>query len=458
MVDVTNDRDMSAVAPPEAPTHDEVYESDFSPRKIRVALIILLGQTFATSLLPYIALPLLFQPMTTQFGWSPTQFALATTSLMFVGAFSSLFCGWAVDYVGCRPIIILGTVLVGLDTMAISQVSNLPTFYLVFAGLGLFGSTGMVYSKVVAALFSRHRGKALAIMGAESAIAFAIAPQIINFLMEGYGWRHAFLILGVIIIAVVPLLYFFLDEVGHTGGSRDLFKFIKARKKAKEEAKVSEHEPAPTDLEGMTLKEVFKDRVFWLILLVTLLAGAPRGGLFNFLNPILSARGFEGQQATANFISLVTLFGAAGALLGGFALDKFHTTKIGAPFKVLGVISLILLFVVNTSLGGMPLLIAIAALWGISDGAMRPMGAYFNTRLFGLKAFGGMMGLNTFFFALFLGAIAPVVGYSEELTGSYNPAIWIITGALLLGASIYLILGPYRYSTMIGATPARKKA
>lgn len=456
MVDITKDIDVGAVDVPQADTGSgAAYESDFSPRKIRVGVTILLGQTFATNLLPFIALPLLYQPMTTEFGWSAAQFALATTSLMFVGAFSSLFFGWAVDYVGCRPIIILGTVFVGLNTMAISQVSSLATFCLAFAGLGLFGSTGMVYSKVIAALFNKHRGKALAILGAESAVAFAIAPQIIRFFLADFGWRQTFVVLGIVIIAIVPLLYFFLDEVGNAGGSRDLFRFMKpgqARMVAKDD------ERAPVDLEGMTLKQIIRDRVFWLILLATLIAGAPRGGLFNFLNPILTARGFDGQAATANFLSLITLFGAGGAIIGGFALDRFHSTKLAVPFKLLAMLALILLGVVSTSLGGMPLLIAAAVFWGISDGAMRPMGAYFNTRLFGLKAFGGMMGLNTFFFALFLGAIAPVVGLSHDLTGSYQPAMWVLTGALLIGAVIYLILGPYRYSVMIGATQARASA
>ncbi|MFZ1988841.1 MAG: MFS transporter [Alphaproteobacteria bacterium] len=424
------------------------YESDLSPRKLRVAFIILLGQTFATSLLPFIALPLLLVPMTKEFGWTPTQFSYATTSLMWVGAFSSLFCGWVVDYIGCRPIIILGTVLVGLDTMMISHTSGLLTFCLGFAGLGLFGSTGMVYSKVVAGLFSQHRGKALAIMGAESAIAFAIVPQIVNFLLNGYGWRQTFFVLGVVIVAVVPLLYFFLDEVGTKGGSRDLFKFMKAKPAVKSAA----DEPPPTQLEGMSLKQVFGDYTFWLILLATLIASAPRGGLFTYLSPILSARGFNGQQATANFLTEITLFGVIGSLISGFALDKFQSPKLAVPFKLLAMLALIALGIVSTKFGGQALLVIAAVLWGISQGTLIPTGTYFNTRLFGLKAFGGMMGLNTFFSALFLGAIAPIVGMSQEKTGSYDPAIWVMTGFLFLGAVIYLILRPYRYSAMVGAT------
>lgn len=455
MVDVTGEEKGLVVETAlGASVADAPYESDFSLRKIRVATIILLGQTFATSLLPFIALPLLFQPMTTEFGWSPTQFSLATTSLMIVGAFSAFGFGWLLDYVGCRPIIVLGTVIVGIVTMAISQVNGLLTFCLAFAALGLFGSTGMVYGKVVAGLFNQHRGKALAILGAESAIAFAIAPQIIRVLLEDFGWRQTFLILGTVIVAIVPLLYFFLDEIGSTGGSRNLFKFIKPKAKLRS----TQDEPLPTDLEGMTLKQALRDRVFWLITLATLLAFAPRGGLFTFLNPILIERGFDGQAATANFLSIVTLSGALGALLSGFALDKVQSTKLAVPFKLVGMLALILLGVVTASFGGMILLAATGVFWGISDGALRPMGGYFTTRLFGLKAFGGLLGLGSFFLAIFLGILPPLVGLSEEATGSYQSALWVMVGFLLIGALIYLILGPYRYSVMVGATRAKPRA
>src|SRR5262249_34044214 len=124
MVDATSEsviRDSVSTAPDTA----SPYESDFSFRKIRVALTILLGQTFATSILPFIALPLLFAPMPQQFGWKPAEFSLATTSLMIVGALSVFPLGYIVDRIGCRPIIILRTLMVGVVPMAISQVNSL---------------------------------------------------------------------------------------------------------------------------------------------------------------------------------------------------------------------------------------------------------------------------------------------------------------------------------------------
>ena len=65
------------------PSLAPVSESDFSRRKMKIAGAVLLRQMFASSLLPVMALALVFVPITTEFRWTPTQFGYATTALMW---------------------------------------------------------------------------------------------------------------------------------------------------------------------------------------------------------------------------------------------------------------------------------------------------------------------------------------------------------------------------------------
>ena len=197
-------------------------ESDFSLRKMKIAGAILLGQMFASSLLPMMALTLVFVPITTEFKWTPTQFGYATTALMWCGGLVGPLLGHLVDRTGVRLMIICGTVMVGLITIAISFTQQLWHFYLGFGLLGLFGTTAIGYAKVLTALFTQHRGKALALFGLESSLAAAFLPQLIQSLVERFGWRGLFVIMGLTIIALVPLLYFTLEEPGVAGGSRRL--------------------------------------------------------------------------------------------------------------------------------------------------------------------------------------------------------------------------------------------
>ena len=77
-------------------------ESDFSLRKMKIAGAVLLGQMFASSLLPVMALALVFVPITTEFKWTPTQFGYATTALMWCGGLVGPLLGYLVDRTGVR--------------------------------------------------------------------------------------------------------------------------------------------------------------------------------------------------------------------------------------------------------------------------------------------------------------------------------------------------------------------
>jgi predicted MFS family arabinose efflux permease len=250
-----------------------------------------------------------------------------------------------------------------------------------------------------------------------------------------------------IILAIVPLLYFVIEEPGTAGGSRNLFKHI-SRKPAGD---LRTQEVAPQNLEGMTLKQSLTDKVFWLIALAGIIALLPRGALFTYLSPLLAQHGFNGQAATANFLSLTTASGAIGALISGFALDKVHDARLAIPFKLCALLSLILLGVASAQFGGMMLLMFAGVVWGVADGSLRPFQGFFQIRFFGLKSYGSIMGISSACMSIMLGIAAPVVGLIQETTHSYDTAIWLLTGLLVVGAAVYLFLGPYRYSAMIGA-------
>ena len=56
-------------------------ESDFSPRKLKVAAAIIVGTLFGSTVLPMMALGLLLLPMTEEYGWSRTSFSLGMSPL-----------------------------------------------------------------------------------------------------------------------------------------------------------------------------------------------------------------------------------------------------------------------------------------------------------------------------------------------------------------------------------------
>ncbi len=426
-------------------------ERDFSPRKIKIAAGILFGQSFGTSILPYSALMLMLMPLTREFGWTAAQFSWAVTCLFVSGAISLWPIGRLADKVGVRPVLLVGTIMVGLVTLGMSfQTASLWQFYGYYALLGIFGSTGVTYTKVVAALFTQHRGKAMAILTAETTLARAGVPLVVNWLLLNEGWRTMYLVFGIVILAMVPILFFTIEEPGLTGTAGKLS--WRRRKIAARDAA----SPPKAALPGMTIWEALQDPVFWLSTLAAFIGLFIFNGMFPHIVPALVDKGFS-QTTVVALQSTAILISFAGALVGGWAVDRFQTAKIAVPISLVASVGAFLTLVVSPTLGGVPLLAAILVLGTLSFNALFPMGTYFATRFFGLGSLAEIVAVQFAVTNIFAGLGAPLFGWIFDTTHSYN-IVFMITSALnLVVAAIWFALPKYRYAANIGQMPAPTK-
>lgn len=405
-------------------------ESDFSIRKLKIMFAVTVGVLFGSSILPFTAIMLLTLPMTEEFGWTRTQFSGGLTAMMLVGGTSAPFLGRLVDKIGARVMIIGGTFLVGLITMALSrQDGSLWQFYLGFAVLGFAGTTAIGYSKIIGALFNKHRGKALAIFGVESSIAGVFAPKLIQFLIEGYGWRGMFVGLGLIILSVIPLLLIWLREP-----------------EAPQAPAAAPGAPvgAPAEPPGLTPMEAMKTRDFWFILLASVIAMAPAMGLQPHLIPFIVSRGISMDTAVW-MVSISQLAMAAGTVAGGFLLDKMDTAKIAAPFSAMTAVGLLFYLLLTGGAAGIAFLLMATILIGFSGGAKRPMGTVFQLRFFGLKSFGTLVGIQTPFQTFCMGVSPLLVGMYYDAYGDYQLVFVIMAILMAITFFLYWFLGKYRY-------------
>lgn len=430
------------VAANDARPDEPVFESDFSPRKLKIAAGILIGQSFATSILPFSAAGLLLIPLTAEFHWTRTEYSFGTAFLFFFGAISLWPIGRVADRFGTKPVILFGTAVVGLITLAMSvQTKSLAQLYVYYALLGMFGSTGVAYSKMIAGLFTQNRGKAMAILGAESTVAMAFVPLAANALLLHYGWRMMYLAFGGVILVIVPILFLLLEEPVPPNAPSDTVRDRAA--------------PAP-QIEGLTIGEALRDRVFWLITFNALLGLVIFIGMSSHMVAALIGKGFS--QTTAVLMTTIALLaGLGGTIVGGFLVDHFQTAKVAVPFALASAVGAVLLLFVTSSLGGVPMLVAAVALGGFAFAAARPMGTYFQTRYFGLKSFTEILGVQFTFANIITSASAPLVGLIYDRTHSYQLAFVLMIVAPLMSAVIWLILPKYRFSANIGQTMVRSK-
>jgi MFS family permease len=426
----------------DGPADGATYESDFSFRKMKLAAIVLMAHMFGSNLIAFTALALINVQITGEFGWTQTQYALTSTAMLWAVSVSLPLWGFIMDRIGVRLPLMIGTLGVACTLLALSRITALWQFYLCFFLLGSFGCTQMGYTKVIGALFTQHRGKAMALLGVESTLAGAMIPQIANWLISDHGWRTLFMVDGLVVVVLAVVVYFNLDEPGEINSDRNLLRFRKASKAAA---------PKPI-LPGLEAKQVFTSRVYWFILLATMIGSGPRTGMTPSLVPMLLEKGFRASDA-AWYLSTITLLAPIGSLVAGFALDKVQDARIAIPFKACTFAGLLCFALASSQFGGWNLLIMAILFSGFSYGTAVPIGSYLHIRFFGLKAFAFYYGFETAFLAFMIGGAAPIVTVLRESSGSYASAYLVMLVCLAFGTILYALLGPYRFAANIGAVP-----
>jgi len=414
-------------------------EPEITPRKLLVAATCLLGATFV----PYVQAiigPLMMLPMIEEFGWTRTQYTFATTFLFVFGAVTVLIFGRVADKFGPRIILLLGAACGGATMLLLSQQDvHLWRFYLAYALLGAFGSSGLGYTKIIGTMFMRHRGKALALFGAESTVAMATLPLLTNYLNGHLGWRGTYVVYGVVMFVLFPVLYFIVRGPG--------LSTAQPANAAPAPAAASAAAGAPVP-EGLTPPEIRRYRIFWLIMLTAVLGGGLNAGLTAHIIAAITDKGFTATTA-AGVLSAATLAGLAGTLVAGFAMDHFRTARILSMFGLTAAVGCLLFAVANASFGGLALLIAGLAMQRAAMAGLGPGTTYMLTRFVGMRSFGETFAMQVVVQGMAMGITPPLFGMIFDSTGSYALVYAIVIGGAAAGALVYLVLGPYRYRAII---------
>jgi len=296
------------------------------------------------------------------------------------------------------------------------------------------GTTPLVYSKVVSLWFDRQRGLALGIALCTTGVAAVLLPSYAQAVIDRFGWRAAYVALGLLpLLVALPLIAFLLPR-------RD--------------APVSATQPDQAGgrregaaLEGVEVKGALRDYRFWLLAFLILIGGIGLGGVvFNFV-PILVDRGFTPAEA-AKVFGVYGLAVVIGRLLSGWLLDRFWGPAVGLVFMVIPTFGCLIL---ASGLPATAPIVAAAAMLGLASGAEFDLCAYLTSRYFGRRNFATLYSLQYACFAVGAGTAPAIFGAVRDVSGSYNLAIYAGAGLFALAAVGMPFLG--RYPKWVAPTP-----
>ncbi len=159
---------------------------------------------------------LFIEPLQTEFGWSRAQIMSGHSIASVAGALLAPFTGMVVDRYGPRRLGIFAIIAMCIATALFSLAG--PDIMMwralwIPASFAIVLVQPSVWTAAVTSVFAAGRGFALAVMLCGGSLASIITPQVTNFLIEGYGWRMAFVGLGAFwAILALPLVLLFFSS------------------------------------------------------------------------------------------------------------------------------------------------------------------------------------------------------------------------------------------------------
>lgn len=380
-------------------------------------------------------------PVTREFGWTQTEYALVTLIGTIVTVLSSLYIGRLFDRQGVRRWALVSTVLFGLLLVSLYWLTpSLLHFYFVFALFPILGAgtSSVAYSRVVARWFDLRRGQAFGAALAGIGIGGAVLSSFSQFLIQEVGWRGAYAGLGLLVLLVtLPVIAWQLrDSPGERGLGLDGKPLAEGGDGVGGTGATAA--PAAMPAVGYTAAETRRLPRFWQMIFAFLLLSFAIGGVMIPLVPILRARGVTPAEAAA-------VQGALGlALIVGRAFAGLLMDRMFVPYVAAGIIAFPVIGVALLALGATgPAAVLAAVFLGLAAGAELDVVAVLITRYFGTRAYAENYGWQYAAWTLGSGTAPILTNYVYDQTNSHTTILWVYMVLFVTAALLVLRLGPY---------------
>ena len=361
------------------------------------------------------SLAVLLQPMGSDTGWSRAGLSAAMTVAFIASGFAGFGWGALGDRIGPRPVVLAGSVLLGLALLLASRATTLLQFQLTF-GLLLGVAVASFFAPVMAATaaaFERRRNLAIALVSAGVGVAPMTMSPLVAWLLTQVGWRETLLVLGLLCWALtLPAAWFVrAAPAGDAHGTSD--------------------SAAP----GMKMAQALRSKPFIVLALAFFACCAAHSGpIFHTVSYAVGC----GLSVTAA-VTIYSMEGAAG--LGGRLLFGLLGDRYGAkPVLVAGLAIQALAAVAYLAVERLGGFYAVAFVFGLAYGGTMPLYASLAREAFPPRILGGVIGAMTMLSGLGM-ALGPLLG--GWLFDRYGSYAWMYVGSLMLGLAAALVVSRF---------------
>ena len=333
-------------------------------------------------------------------------------------ALVNIFFGSLISKFGAKKLICAGFISLTAAALLYSVATNLFIVYLggFFLGIGFSWTGTTMVGYVVSKRCKENKGTIMGAVLAANGLGGALAVQIVSPIIEGAGYRNAYLTIAIIVFSVGMLIAFFFKDT----------------QKEENEPKVTHKKKSRgKSWDGIETKMAIKMPYFYLACACIFTCGLVLQGITG-----IAAAHMRDVELSSTYISLVlSIHSIALAIfkfLSGFLYDRCGLRLTITVCAASGVTVMILLALVTNSPTGM----VFAMLYGIFSALALPLETImlpiYAADLFGEKSFNQILGIfvsvNTVGYALG----GPLTNLCFDLVGSYKFALFIAAGLMLI--------------------------
>ncbi len=378
----------------------------------------------------YFSFPVFFVALLEEFSWSRGATAAAFSLSSIVQGVLSPGVGMLTDRLGPRRVMLVGALLLGGACALASQIGSLWSLYMVvgvLAAAGVCAVSWVPSGALIARWFTERRGSmmGLAFSGMGAGV-LAIGP-LAQWLIAGYGWRVAYLVLGLgTLVVLVPLVALGVREAPAVTAP------VSSEPRRRGERPDGERE----------IGDALRTRAFWALFFAYLCTPLAVFSVVTHQVAFAVDLGFP-RLFVASIFGLTGLLSVVGRVGFGVAADRIgRATSATVSYGCTAVGTLCLLSLEVWP--GTTALYAYALFFGLGFGARGPIITAMASQLFAGRRFGAIYGILSVGNGIG-GGVAPwFSGVVHDLTGSYRVAFLIAVGFCLIGAACFWLARPPR--------------
>jgi MFS family permease len=353
----------------------------------------------------------------------------ALTLSRITSALMGAVTGRLTDRFDPRLVFTIGGVFMGVGYCLMNQLGSTWQLYLFIGILVGIGNSvvGPSLMSTVTRWFARRRGLAIGIVSTGAGIGGAVFAPLSAWLIQDYGWRYAYLIIGIACLTLMVIAGLVIKRVPHSEGQQSQGeKTASARSVNKPGGSIA--------AKGISLGEAMHSPSLWIFCCILLCFGLNRG-ITVHIAPHVTDIGFSLTTAST-IIAINSGVSIAGRLIMGQLADMIG----GRRCIIIGFVLMPVAFLILLSFHEIWALYLFAILFGLSWGGLAVLRFSTASELFGTASLGAIMGIVEIF-AYAGSSASPVLGGALfDSFGSYNLTfiIFAIVGAIGLVFSLLL--------------------